>query len=86
MTARTTAILVNGDVDAERVERAAEQPEPPERHEQADAGDGGRQHERKLDQRHDEIARPGRPRGHPVRGGGAEHEDQGHRDEVRLES
>ena len=59
-------------------------PEPAEGREQPDPGDGGRQHERQLDQRDDEIARPGRPRRDPVRGRGAEEDDQEHRDGVRL--
>ncbi len=72
------------DVDPECVERTAEQAEPSERRKQADPGNGRRQHERKLDQRDDEIAGPRCPCRHPVGGRCAEQENQGHRHGIRL--
>ena len=44
------------DGDAEDVERAPEEAEPPERGKQREPGDGWRQHERQLDERDRERA------------------------------
>ena len=49
MTAKTTASCVKAIVDAEDVQRPAEQAEAAERRQQPDAGDRRRQHERQLD-------------------------------------
>ena len=44
------------DVDPERVERPAEEPDATEGDEEPDTGDRGRQHERQLDERHESVA------------------------------
>ena len=50
-----TATFVNAMSIPERVERPAEQPDAAERDEQADTGDGRRQHERQLDERDEHV-------------------------------
>ncbi len=63
-----------------------EQAEPAEREDQADAGDGGRQHDRQLDQV-TSSGPPGEPaRSEEVGGRRAEQQDRGLRDERRLQA
>ena len=66
------------------VERAAEQPEPPERREQADAGDGGGQHERQLDQRQHDRSSTEPAAGDEVGRRSADEKDDRLRDQARL--
>ena len=67
MTARIDGGLrPDADRDAERVEGAAEEPEAAEGREQADPATAGREHEGKLDERHDEARARGK-RGDAIR-------------------
>ena len=84
MTASTTATFVNAMSIPSAVERSAEQPEPPECRQQADARDRRREHERKLDQRDEQRLASKAPSREEVRRRRAEEDDQRHRDEVRL--
>ena len=69
----------------EERERRAEQADAPEGDEQADACNGGRQHERELDERHEHRASGKPPRREEPRGRRAEEQDRRLRDERRLE-
>ena len=72
------------DVDLERVEDVGEQADAArERRQEADAGDGRRQHQRELHERDHERPAAEAPRSDEVRGGRAEEQDDGERDHVR---
>ena len=83
VTARTTATFER-DVDSKRVDGPAEQPCAAEGDEEADARHGRREHERQLDERDEHVPRAASAVRDPVRGRGAEPEDERHRDRVRL--
>src|SRR5581483_11798055 len=76
--------LREADLQAERVERPAEQSQPAERGEQADARDRRREDERELAERDDQGA-AAKPAGREqVRGGRADQKRERERDPVRL--
>ena len=76
--------LREGNLDAERAERRAEEAKPAEGGQQADPGNGRRQNERQLDQRDRKRAAWKPPRGEEIRSWRTEEEDRRLRDQGGL--